>query len=143
MATQVEQIKWVPHTCFLVDGFAFKHPRCRHYFLTHAHSDHTVGLSRCVWGSVWGGEVHVPATKRWTELLIPNMPGQGPDMSFLGRHKHLAPLLLPLDGRGFKCGVIYCSPVTARLLMHDHKIKRQVRGETCTRPTPARLLVMA
>lgn len=43
------------------------------------------------------------------------------------RHESLTLLLLPLDGRGFKCGVIFCSTVTAQLLMHDHKIKRQVR----------------
>ena len=44
MASQVESIKWVPGTAFLVDGFGFQSPRCRHYFLTHAHSDHTTGL---------------------------------------------------------------------------------------------------
>ena len=45
MATQVESIKWVPGTRFLVDGFRFQHPACRAYFLTHAHSDHTTGLT--------------------------------------------------------------------------------------------------
>lgn len=44
MASQVESIKWVPGTSFIVDGFNFQSPRCRHYFLTHAHSDHTTGL---------------------------------------------------------------------------------------------------
>ena len=29
---------------FIVDGFNFVDPRCRHYFLTHFHSDHTAGL---------------------------------------------------------------------------------------------------
>jgi hypothetical protein len=29
-----------------VDGFAFASPRCSAYFLTHCHSDHTVGLRR-------------------------------------------------------------------------------------------------
>jgi DNA cross-link repair 1A protein len=46
MASQVEAIKWVPGTKFLVDGFRFQHPDCRAYFLTHAHSDHTTGLSK-------------------------------------------------------------------------------------------------
>ncbi len=43
---QVESIKWVPGTDFIVDGFAFKNPRCSPYFLTHFHSDHTVGLNK-------------------------------------------------------------------------------------------------
>ncbi|EFJ50929.1 hypothetical protein VOLCADRAFT_120549, partial [Volvox carteri f. nagariensis] len=73
MASQVECIKWVPGTNFLVDGFAFKNPRCSHYFLTHFHSDHTVGLNK-----------------------------------------------------SFDGGVIYCSHVTARLLVHDMGIKPQV-----------------
>uniref|UniRef100_A0A383V4K8 Metallo-beta-lactamase domain-containing protein n=1 Tax=Tetradesmus obliquus TaxID=3088 RepID=A0A383V4K8_TETOB len=46
MATQVEHIKWVPGTTFIVDGFAFPSPRCTAYFLTHCHSDHTIGLRR-------------------------------------------------------------------------------------------------
>lgn len=46
MATQVEHIKWVPGTQFMVDGFRFQNGRCRHYFLTHAHGDHTTGLSK-------------------------------------------------------------------------------------------------
>lgn len=43
MAAQVEDLKWVRGTDFIVDGFRFQHPRCRRYFLTHAHSDHTTG----------------------------------------------------------------------------------------------------
>jgi DNA cross-link repair 1A protein len=46
MATQVESIKWVPGTSFIVDGFRFQTSQCQHYFLTHAHSDHTTGLTR-------------------------------------------------------------------------------------------------
>ncbi|WIA09950.1 hypothetical protein OEZ85_010163 [Tetradesmus obliquus] len=46
MATQVEHIKWVQGTTFIVDGFAFPSPRCTAYFLTHCHSDHTIGLRR-------------------------------------------------------------------------------------------------
>ncbi|GLC45044.1 hypothetical protein PLESTM_001680700 [Pleodorina starrii] len=70
MASQVENIKWVPGTDFLVDGFAFKSPRCSHYFLTHFHSDHTVGLNK-----------------------------------------------------SFDGGIIYCSHITARLLVHDMGLK--------------------
>lgn len=46
MASQVESVKRVPGTAFIVDGFRFPSPNCRAYFLTHAHSDHTTGLSR-------------------------------------------------------------------------------------------------
>jgi DNA cross-link repair 1A protein len=46
MASQVESIKKIPGTPFMVDGFAFSGPHCRHYFLTHCHSDHTIGLRR-------------------------------------------------------------------------------------------------
>jgi hypothetical protein len=45
MATQRRDIKRIPGTSFLVDGFKFPSPHCRAYFLTHCHSDHTVGLS--------------------------------------------------------------------------------------------------
>ena len=30
----------------MVDGFKFQSPRCRHYFLTHYHADHTIGASK-------------------------------------------------------------------------------------------------
>eukprot|EP00198_Chlamydomonas_reinhardtii_P013635 XP_001702972.1 predicted protein [Chlamydomonas reinhardtii] len=73
MATQVERIKWVKGTNFIVDGFAFTSPKCKHYFLTHAHSDHTIGLRK-----------------------------------------------------SFSAGVIYCSHVTARLLIHDMGIRPEV-----------------
>ena len=42
----MERIKWVKGTNFIVDGFAFTSPKCKHYFLTHAHSDHTIGLRK-------------------------------------------------------------------------------------------------
>ena len=29
----------------MVDGFKFQSPRCRHYFLTHYHADHTIGAA--------------------------------------------------------------------------------------------------
>lgn len=46
MASQVESIKWVPGTRFIVDGFRFQSPeKCTRYFLTHCHSDHTTGLT--------------------------------------------------------------------------------------------------
>lgn len=38
MATQDEKIKWVEGSPFMVDGFRFTNPRCRHYLLTHFHS---------------------------------------------------------------------------------------------------------
>jgi ribonuclease BN (tRNA processing enzyme) len=44
MASQVESIKWVPNTRFIVDGFKYQSPACKHYFLSHYHSDHTIGV---------------------------------------------------------------------------------------------------
>lgn len=69
MASQVEHIKWVPGTPFMVDGFRFQTGRCKHYFLTHAHGDHTTGLNK-----------------------------------------------------SFCAGIIYCTPVTARLLVEETRI---------------------
>ena len=48
MAEQVESIKWVPNTRFLVDGFRFQSPRCSSYFLTHMHGDHYCGAQTCL-----------------------------------------------------------------------------------------------
>jgi DNA cross-link repair 1A protein len=46
MASQVEAIKWVPGTRLLVDGFRFaRGAGAAACLLTHAHSDHTVGLT--------------------------------------------------------------------------------------------------
>ena len=73
MASQVREIKTVPGTNFVVDGFRFTNPFVRHYFLTHTHSDHTTGLTK-----------------------------------------------------GFDNGMIYCSEVSARLLMFDFGIRRDV-----------------
>ena len=73
MASQVQRIKEVPGTRFIVDGFKFTSPFVRHYFLTHAHSDHTIGLSK-----------------------------------------------------SFDWGYIYCSPVTARLLIYNMGIRKDV-----------------
>lgn len=60
-------------TSFMVDGFQFANPRCVHYFLTHFHSDHTIGLTK-----------------------------------------------------GFSQGRIYCSPITANLLLHDFGVSPSV-----------------
>lgn len=46
MAAQLEHVKWIPGTAFIVDGFRFPSSQCRHYFLTHAHADHTTGLKK-------------------------------------------------------------------------------------------------
>ena len=47
MATQHASIKRLrgPLSKFIVDGFNFCEPDVRHYFLTHAHADHTTGLN--------------------------------------------------------------------------------------------------
>ena len=46
MATQNAALKRLapPLSHFIVDGFNFVEPDVHHYFLTHAHSDHTAGL---------------------------------------------------------------------------------------------------
>lgn len=46
MAQQLEHLKWINGTSFMVDGFNFQNARCKNYFLTHFHSDHTTGLNR-------------------------------------------------------------------------------------------------
>ena len=48
MAQQVEYIKWIDGTNFMVDGFNFQNARCKNYFLTHFHSDHTTGEMWCL-----------------------------------------------------------------------------------------------
>ena len=73
MATQFEQAKWIPGTKFLVDGFRYSCTDCKHYFLTHAHSDHTTGLFK-----------------------------------------------------GWNKGTIYCTPVTARLIIQEAGIPASV-----------------
>ncbi|KAK9918001.1 hypothetical protein WJX75_000449 [Coccomyxa subellipsoidea] len=78
MAEQVEHIKWVPNTRFMVDGFRFQSPRCKHYWLTHYHSDHTTGLTTT-----------------------------------------------------FSAGTIYCSAVTANLLVKDMRL-----NPSCIQPLP-------
>ncbi len=48
MAQQLEHLKWIQGTTFMVDGFRFQNPRCTKYFLTHFHADHTTGKLRAV-----------------------------------------------------------------------------------------------
>ncbi|GAB4818508.1 hypothetical protein N2152v2_005554 [Parachlorella kessleri] len=72
MASQVESIKRVPGTPFIVDGFRFQSAECRHYFLTHAHSDHTTGLGR----SFSGGTIYcTPVTAAILQLDFGLKPG--------------------------------------------------------------------
>jgi DNA cross-link repair 1A protein len=48
MASQTRDIKEISFGSvkIMVDGFAFSTPLIRHYFLTHCHSDHVVGLKK-------------------------------------------------------------------------------------------------
>lgn len=71
MASQVASCKYIPGTEFNVDGFKFIRPETRHFFLTHFHGDHTIGLQR-----------------------------------------------------SFDRGVIFCSEVTARLLLQELGVSR-------------------
>ena len=45
-AREIKEISFGKRTKIIVDGFAFLNPFVRHYFLTHMHSDHTVGLKK-------------------------------------------------------------------------------------------------
>ena len=61
MASQAREIKEITFgkgkTKVIVDGFAFPNPFVRHYFLTHMHSDHTVGLRKSfASGLIWCSE---------------------------------------------------------------------------------------
>jgi Cft2 family RNA processing exonuclease len=64
MAAQLEHIKWIPGTRFIVDGFRFPSKDCQHYFLTHAHADHTTGLKKS-WNA---GTIH--CTSVTAKLII-------------------------------------------------------------------------
>jgi len=60
MASQVESIKWIPNTRFLVDGFRFADPPNQPgvtYFLTHYHGDHYCGLPRRFGGVIYASSV--------------------------------------------------------------------------------------
>ncbi len=47
MATSDEQVKVVPHTNFVVDGFRLKEKqKYQDYFLTHFHADHYTGITK-------------------------------------------------------------------------------------------------
>ncbi|CAM9212091.1 unnamed protein product [Discosporangium mesarthrocarpum] len=72
MATQIEKMKWVEGTPFMVDGFRFTNPRCKHYLLTHFHSDHTTGLTR----SFSAGIIY---TSEGTAALITELMGVNPE----------------------------------------------------------------
>lgn len=68
-------------TSMMVDGFAFTNPRCKVYFLTHCHSDHTVGLTNSFnAGTIWCSPVrcvvgvsnevrHAVKTERGTRVV--------------------------------------------------------------------------
>ena len=99
MAEQVENIKWVPNTRFLVDGFRFQSPRCSSYFLTHMHGDHYTGET-CSWAS--------SARNRLCSALFTAYGCSGLSKSF---------------GVGQLEAVhIFCSKITAELLVHDFGI---------------------
>jgi hypothetical protein len=76
MASQVEDIKWLPGGWpVMIDGFRFADgTRCSHYVLTHAHSDHTTGLRRRRFehGHVFCTEVTAAAVLH--DLALPSMP---------------------------------------------------------------------
>lgn len=126
MASQVEACKWVPGAPFLVDGFRFQSPACRAYFLTHAHSDHTTGLSTSF--NAGGCDSGVcccrcaAAAERSPHVLDgPLDCHSSPRLHLivLARSLLLPPPLPPSR----RAGPIYCSHITARILLHDRRVR--------------------
>jgi hypothetical protein len=108
MAEQVEAIKWVPNTNFLVDGFRFQSPRCSSYFLTHYHGDHTCGAAYVRRAAA--------ACRHTARRGCAFAPGK-PRLSSTGHGRGAG--LARSFGAGHLEAVIYCSPITAKLLVHD------------------------
>ena len=103
MADQRLAAKLVPGTRCLVDGFGITPPlppAAYTYFLTHAHSDHTVGEWRVSGLRNWG------AWEGWVRFFCPPAP-----------NPTLPPTLTGLR-RSFP-HPIHCSPVTAALITRD------------------------
>lgn len=115
MASQVESIKWVPGAPFLVDGFRFQSAACRAYFLTHAHSDHTTGLSSTFNAGGWP-QARGPSLPPCAAAALRPLSMQCGIASLLPRADPPAPPPSPL---GPSPGPIYCTPTTARILRHD------------------------
>ena len=125
--------KRIVGTNALVDGFRFQSPEFPTYFLTHAHSDHTTGLLERE-GSLYQrrGERERERAKERRHCFSPPFP-----VDPLGRktRPQLLSLSPPLKKkkktgltRGFCAGTIYCSPVTAALIIHDTpRVRDQAR----------------
>ena len=111
MASQWEHIKKVPNTNFIVDGFKFQTPKCRHYWLTHSHSDHTIGMHR------------LPILAFPTCIHQHGCRREGPARSQLFCFAGLYPT--------FNSGTIYCSHITANFCIKDLRIP-----PSCIRPLP-------
>ena len=65
MAQQLEHLKWINGTSFMVDGFNFQNARCKNYFLTHFHSDHTTGGLCCL------SDMRAQACKHAVHVFVP------------------------------------------------------------------------
>ena len=120
MASQIEKIKWIENSKFIVDGFNFQNPNCRHYFLSHYHSDHTTGLNKSF------GKRH----KNFSNTTIQNdAPLKGQGEGKYKRRKVDIEVGLELEKEGEDLGngkdYIYTSCITATLLVHQMKISRE------------------
>jgi DNA cross-link repair 1A protein len=62
--------KWIPKTTITVDAFQYGSiPNCTHYFLSHFHSDHYMGLSKHFQGLLYCNEI--TARLVHVELYVP------------------------------------------------------------------------
>lgn len=66
----------IPDTDFLVDGFRFKNAQHRHYFLSHYHSDHYVGLNKNFkFGTIYMSQITCDLVQRFIgtsrDVLVP------------------------------------------------------------------------
>ena len=94
----------------MVDGFNFQNARCKNYFLTHFHSDHTTG-KLCVVCNNIALFVDLKGSSGSVPLRF--------QLSSCSTSQVKKMLLGAGLGRAFSSGVIYCSPITATLLTKD------------------------
>ena len=94
----------------MVDGFNFQNARCKNYFLTHFHSDHTTG-KRC---AICNNNTFFVDTSG-SSGSVP----LGFQLSRCSTSQMQKMLLGAGLTRAFSSGVIYCNPITATLLTKD------------------------
>ena len=127
----------------MVDGFRFQSPKCRHYFLTHYHADHTTGAPQASQASIlllsllttWhisqSGECSWPIT--WPPFMLkPSLLLTSPDKGRAHEWQGTDPRYGHAGlNSGFSAGTIYCSHVTSNLLIRDMRV-----NPSCIRALP-------